>query len=117
MAVIIQAESGRDPNGPSRRQIPRHARSEVVGCFMQTQGSRFAETAVYLDSHNEILATESAIPRGCPEFQKAADACSVAEFPRIMVIQILNRKRVDSKVPAVEVFRENQFELKLVVAN
>jgi len=58
MTLIVQAESRGQAQSPVRRQIPGDDRRQVMRSVVQPKGVTVTESAVHLDSGNEILTAE-----------------------------------------------------------
>src|SRR2546429_9673329 len=81
MAVIVQSEARRNPQGPAGRYIPSENRRQVMRSVVKTKTVPVTETAIHLDPANEVLPTERAALRGSFQSERTAGAEGIAEFP------------------------------------
>src|SRR5262249_23922942 len=62
MAVIVQAETLRHAYGPTRRQVPRQNRCEVVGCIFPSEGVTISKPTIHLHTGHEIFSAPITAP-------------------------------------------------------
>ncbi len=115
MAVGVEPEGGRDPEGRATGQVPCEHRRQVVRGVPQSEAMGVAKAAVQLDAGGEVLGAQGAGVRQRRQRQRAAGAERVAELPD-RTRQVFLGDEVGGKVPIRGMAGEDQLGLHLAEA-
>src|SRR5260370_27178991 len=115
MAVVIQAEPGRQAQDPVRWHVPCNRWRQVMRGIVQAETMAIAQTPVHLDSSNKILPANTASLRRSLQGQRAACANRIAKLPRIASDDALGGEGVFGNVPSLESLGQQQLEFQLVL--
>ena len=115
MTVVVEAEAGREAQGPIRGQVPGHHRRQVLGSVVEAEAVSVTEAAVHFNSGYEIFGAKTATLGRSLQRQRPAGADRVTELPGIAAGQVLDGDGVLGKIPSLEILRQNQFELEFMI--
>src|SRR5467141_1390737 len=72
--VVIQSETGRNPECPSRRQVPGNDRRHVMRGLMKAEVVAVAEAAVHFGARGKVLRAKRAAVWGSLQGERTAGA-------------------------------------------
>ena len=115
MAVVIQPKTGGQSQRPAGREVPADDGRQIMRGLVETEAVTITQTAIHLDTRDEIFPTEAATPGGSFESQRPADPGSVAKLPGMATGQRLGCQRVEREIPSLPGCRQQQLKLQFVI--
>src|SRR5215831_13819334 len=112
---VIQAELRREAHSETCRRAPVDGGANVVRCVMEAEGVAVAQAAVHLDTGNEFLCAEDALPGAGCQFEGTAGGNRIAKLPGA-VGQVLLKNQILAEVPALVVAAQDQLQLDFALS-
>src|SRR5579864_8159931 len=117
MAMVVQAETRRQAQGPVGGQVPGDDGSEVVRGIGQAEAVAVAEAAIHFNSGNEIFTAEvTAVDRSL-ERQRTAGPKGISELPGIAAGEVLHCQWIEGEVPAIVRAGEQHLDLEFMIVS